>query len=62
MRRMQRKRAAMQTASSTRVHTSVMRISRVGKRALGRMSHQSFVPSSMSPTWTSVAMWRRYSA
>ena len=39
----------MAIPSSRRVQTSATRISSVGKRTLGRMSHQSLLPSSMMP-------------
>ena len=53
MRRMQTNMAATHTASSSRVHTSVTRISSVGKRAEGRRSHQILLASSMMPLRTS---------
>ena len=51
----------MHSASSIRVHTSVMRISSVGTRALGRMSHHSLVASSIRPAATRLATVRSYS-
>src|SRR5262245_45180224 len=43
----------MQIASSTRVHTSQMRNSRVGYLALGRTSHKILVPLGMQLVRTS---------
>ena len=54
--------AATHTASSSRVHTSVMRISSVGKRAEGRRSHQILLASSMTPLRTSRSTVWRYSS
>src|SRR6266550_3399014 len=51
--------AAMQTASSTRVHTSQTRNSSVGYFQCGLTSHQIFEPSGMHPVTTSVS---RYSS
>ncbi len=48
--------------SSRRVHMSMIRISSVGKRTLGRISHHIFVPSSISPALTSTSRWRWNSA
>ena len=48
----------MDTVSSSRVQMSLIRISRVGNRALGRTSHQIFVPSSIMPAWTSTSTKR----
>src|SRR5262249_37012767 len=47
------KRAAMHTASSTRVQTSQMRNSSVGYFQLGRTSHHSLVPSGIELVRTS---------
>ena len=59
MRRMHTYIAATHTASSSRVHTSVMRISSVGKREDGRRSHQILLASSMTPLRTSRStVWR----
>ena len=44
-----------------RVQMSVLRISTVGYRALGRMSHQSLVASSITPAPTRTSTCRRYS-
>src|SRR5437764_14995856 len=44
--------AAMQIASSTRVHTSQMRNSSVGYLGLGRTSHQILLASGMLPVRT----------
>ena len=51
----------MVIASSRRVHTSLTLISRVGYRLDGRMSHQSFVASSMRPAPTRISTNRSYS-
>ena len=48
----------MAMVSSSRVQTSVIRISSVGKRAEGRRSHQILVASSISPTLTRVSTVR----
>src|SRR6059058_3803407 len=49
------KRAARQTASSTRVQTSQMRNSSVGYFQLGRTSHQILLPSGMQLVRISVS-------
>ncbi len=61
MRNRQRNSAAIDKVSSSVVQQSVMRISSVGKRSLGRRSHHSLVASSISPAPTRMSTWRRYS-
>ena len=61
MRKVQAKSAAMETASSMRVHTSVTRISSVGNFADGRRSHQILVASSITLLRTSTSTVRWYS-
>src|SRR5712691_7840993 len=61
IRKRQRKRAAIASESSSVVQLSVMRISSVGKRALGRRSHHRLVAFSISPAPTRMSTWRRYS-
>ena len=58
MRHRQRNMAAMVMVSSSDEHMSVMRISRVGNRALGRTSHHSLVASSSNPALTRTATVR----
>ena len=53
---------AIASPSSSRVHTSVMRSSSVGKRAEGRRSHQILVASSITPAFTSTSTVRAYSS
>ena len=62
MRRMHTYMAATHTPSSSRVHTSVTRISSVGKRDDGRTSHQILLASSMTPLRTSRSTVCVYSA
>src|SRR5215210_2478974 len=56
------KMAAMQTASSTRVQTSQLRNSSVGKRWFGRASYQIFDPSGMHRVFTIVSTIESYSS
>jgi len=61
MRRMHWKSAATASASSMSGQTSQMRISRVGKRELGRRSHQILEPSSSRPELVMCSIMRWYS-